>query len=294
MVKVGLIGAGKWGTNYIRTLSKLKGIELVWICTKNSEIELPEATFLTHIINDEIYDMVDSIIVATPSNTHYHITKDALLHKKHVLCEKPLTKNVEEALELIELARNQNVILMAGHEYLYNVSIVELRKWIESSLLVPHNMSFSRMSTHIGMDDCVWEMSPHDIYITMFLLDNTEYSIGYNFGDYQNRNFSLTFGNCVASYKVSSVSKERKRHIHISGASGQNEAWFDETSLKLCKSDGTIIKEMFHVNNAAPLFNQCNYFFYAISLGEKPLYVVKNQMSALKTIEILEKLSKSK
>lgn len=55
---------------------------------------------------------VDVIYVATPHAQHYEVTKSALEHGKHVLCEKPFTVNAAEAAELIELARERNLFLM--------------------------------------------------------------------------------------------------------------------------------------------------------------------------------------
>ncbi len=50
---------------------------------------------------------VDGVIIATPVRTHYRLAKEALLHGKHVLVEKPLTANVAEAEELVALAQEQ-------------------------------------------------------------------------------------------------------------------------------------------------------------------------------------------
>ena len=65
------------------------------------------------ILND---DQVQAIIIATPIHTHYLMAKDALLSKKHVLVEKPITTTVEEAEELIRIA--QIIILTNGRSHL--------------------------------------------------------------------------------------------------------------------------------------------------------------------------------
>ncbi len=62
---------------------------------------------------------------------HHQLAKEALLHGKHVLVEKPLTTNVAEAEELIGLAAQQGRVLMVGHTFLYSPAVNELRKLIQ-------------------------------------------------------------------------------------------------------------------------------------------------------------------
>ena len=54
-------------------------------------------------------DGIQAVSVTTPNSTHYEITKAALEHDLHVVCEKPLTFTVEEAEELQALARERTV-----------------------------------------------------------------------------------------------------------------------------------------------------------------------------------------
>ena len=51
---------------------------------------------------------IDLVVVNTPNYTHFEFTKQALLAQKHVIVEKPFTATVEQAKELIELAKKQN------------------------------------------------------------------------------------------------------------------------------------------------------------------------------------------
>jgi DegT/DnrJ/EryC1/StrS aminotransferase family/Oxidoreductase family, NAD-binding Rossmann fold len=70
---------------------------------------------------------IDAVVIATPTSTHYQLTKEALLAGKHVLCEKPLAETSAEAEELSELARQTNRTLMVGHTFLFNNGIVRLK-----------------------------------------------------------------------------------------------------------------------------------------------------------------------
>ena len=63
----------------------------------------------------EWIDLVDAVIIAVPTNLHYSIAKDCLDKGKHVLIEKPLTKNLDEALSLFSIAQENQLALNVGH-----------------------------------------------------------------------------------------------------------------------------------------------------------------------------------
>jgi len=78
---------------------------------ENSKAKLPDAQIVRNyqeILEDKDLQLV---VVNTPNDLHYEMTKQALLHNKHVLVEKPFTIDVEEADELIELATKRNLII---------------------------------------------------------------------------------------------------------------------------------------------------------------------------------------
>jgi predicted dehydrogenase len=76
-------------------------------------------------------DGIEAVVIATPTDTHAAITRDALQAGKHVLVEKPLCTTVDEARELTALADAANRVLMVGHVFLFNNGIIKLRNAIE-------------------------------------------------------------------------------------------------------------------------------------------------------------------
>src|SRR5204863_6564766 len=83
-------------------------------------------------VGDVFRSDVDAVVIATPVRTHYVLAREALLHGKHVLVEKPLTASVEEAEELVALAEERQLILMVGHTFEYSPPVQELRKLIQN------------------------------------------------------------------------------------------------------------------------------------------------------------------
>src|SRR5215469_7022191 len=116
---------------------------------------------------------VDAVVIATPVRTHYALAKDALLHGKHVLVEKPLTANIAQAEELVELARERGRILMVGHTFEYNPAVNELKKLIASGDLGKiYCIEAERVNLGLFRSDInvIWDLAPHDISILLYLL----------------------------------------------------------------------------------------------------------------------------
>ena len=93
-----------------------------------SQSSLRTTTHVSELFTSDI----DAVAIATPVKTHYTLAKEALLHGKHVLVEKPLTTSVAEAEELVRLAEAQERVLMVGHTFEYNHGVNELRKLVRS------------------------------------------------------------------------------------------------------------------------------------------------------------------
>ncbi len=131
--KIGVIGLGYWGPNYIRNFIRYEHSEVVWGCDLSKE-SLKKA----HKLNPQIkltqnYDdllnnpAIDLIAIATPPITHYEITKKALRMNKHVFVAKPLANRLLQAHELIKMAQKRNLLLHCDVTYLYSGAIREIK-----------------------------------------------------------------------------------------------------------------------------------------------------------------------
>ena len=74
---------------------------------------------------------IDAVHICTPNVTHYQMAKDALLAGKHVLCEKPLSITVEEAKELVSLARERVLRNCVCHNLRYYPMVQQMRRMRE-------------------------------------------------------------------------------------------------------------------------------------------------------------------
>ena len=117
---------------------------------------------------------VDAVIIATPVSTHYQLARQALVHGKHVLVEKPLTASVREAEELVALAQEHQRVLMVGHTFEYNPAVNELRKLVQSGELGNiYCIEAERVNLGLFRHDInvIWDLAPHDISILLYLLN---------------------------------------------------------------------------------------------------------------------------
>ncbi len=181
MIKVGVIGCGHWGPNHIRIFNYLPNSKIT-ICADISEERLksiqslfPQVRVTTNyqdILNDP---QVDAVCIASPTNTHFTISKQALEHGKHVLCEKPLALTPEECLELQAISEQKKKILMVGHIFLFNQGIVRLKNYIRSGELGRIHYAHSER-TNLGPFrydvNALWDLAPHDISIFNYLFDS--------------------------------------------------------------------------------------------------------------------------
>jgi len=113
--KIALIGYGYWGKIMLPYLDQLFNVQYVF-----GRSISPHNRFINNI--QLIWDSdVEAVVIATPMKTHYDIVMAAFKCGKHVLCEKPLTLNVQQAIELRNesLLRNLHLAVDFTHSFSY-------------------------------------------------------------------------------------------------------------------------------------------------------------------------------
>lgn len=146
-IKVCIIGGGNISnTRHIPALRKIKNVEIVGVISSN--VKKLDLTCKKHkisnklLVNDpkndiekvercEWFKEVDAVIIGTPPQQHYPLVKMALLLKKDVLVEKPMTMNEKEAQELIDLAKQNNLLFNVVHNFNYTSGMKKINKIID-------------------------------------------------------------------------------------------------------------------------------------------------------------------
>lgn len=139
VVHVGIVGCGLIAQRFVPEASFVNGVNIVGAY----DIDAKKGVTFTqthHLITCyESYEAlladVDAVYIATPHLSHYELTKQALLAKKHVLCEIPLVLEMEQARELYALAEVQGVILMEAHKTAHCPAFNHLMTMIKSGAI---------------------------------------------------------------------------------------------------------------------------------------------------------------
>ena len=177
-IRFGMIGWGYWGPKIARNLEALPHAKIAMVADMDA-LRLSAITKnqpwiqTTNDVENLFRSDIDAVVIATPVRSHYQLAREALLHDKHVLVEKPLTASVAEAEELVALAQERQRILMVGHTFEYNPAVNELRKLVKSGELGKiYCVEAERVNLGLFRSDInvIWDLAPHDISILLYVL----------------------------------------------------------------------------------------------------------------------------
>jgi len=173
-----VLGCGRWGKNHARTAFELFGDNLKCIADKVDSVRenLPsdelKSLFTTDF--DQVFerDDINAIIVATPAETHFKLAERALERGKHVLVEKPMALQSDEAEQLKQLAEDKSLTLMVGHVLLYHPAIQKIKQLLDDGALGQLQYIYSNR-LNLGSvrkeENILWSFAPHDISVLRYL-----------------------------------------------------------------------------------------------------------------------------
>ena len=177
------LGCGYWGPNLLRNFSALSGCSVKYVVDASSErrafVEknFPRTTAIES--SNQVFEdpEVNAVVIATPAGTHFALAKQALQAGKHVFVEKPLATKASEVDELEKCAVARDLVVMAGHTFIYNSAVRYVKQLIDNAELgeiryiYSQRLNLGRIRTDI---DALWNFAPHDISIIQYWLGNSE------------------------------------------------------------------------------------------------------------------------
>ena len=138
-LRAGVIGVGAMGKNHARLYSELFDVELIGVADVNENLATSIAQsygckpFADY--KDLLNENLDALSIVVPTTLHKKVALDAITKGINVLVEKPIADTVENADEIIKVARQKGVKLMVGHVERFNPAIIKLKELIDSGLL---------------------------------------------------------------------------------------------------------------------------------------------------------------
>ena len=172
------MGAGNWGMNHIKTLNEIGALGGVVDIDDSRLLAVSDqydGTLVYHNVADSLRRSFDGYIISTPASTHFDVAKRIIKSKHHVLVEKPLALNVEDAEKLKTLADEYGVNLMAGHLLLFHPAIATIKKLIVDGAIGDLQYLYSNR-LNLGVvrteENILWSFAPHDISIFQHLIND--------------------------------------------------------------------------------------------------------------------------
>jgi predicted dehydrogenase len=228
VVRIGVVGAGSLGYHHVRILRDVPGARIVGFYERSperaaavsAELGVPATRSL-----EALLDETDAVTVVVPTPAHHAVAKEALERGKHVLIEKPIAVTLEEADELLVVARRAGVVVQTGHVERFNRAIraalpyVRSPRFVESNRLAPFNPRGSDVAV-------VLDLMIHDIDLVRTLVGGHVQSLEAvgvpvltPFVDIANARLTFDSG-AVANITASRVSKDRTRKLRMFQTSG--------------------------------------------------------------------------
>ncbi|TKB23969.1 oxidoreductase [Desulfopila sp. IMCC35006] len=181
---IAVIGAGYWGKNLVRNFHQLGSLKLIYDKSETVLRSLKEqygdidtCISLSHVLERKD---IEGVVISTPAETHFYVAREALLAGKHVFVEKPLVLNETEGLELINIAKETNRVLMVGHLLQYHPVFIKLKNMVMSGELgrvhyiYSNRLNFGKIRRE---ENILWSFAPHDISMILSLSGEVPESI---------------------------------------------------------------------------------------------------------------------
>ena len=222
-LRAAVIGVGYLGRFHARKYQLNPDVDLVGVVDSETETAGQVASEVgAQAFTDyrDVLPMVDLVSIAVPTRDHHAVAKGCFEAGCHVLLEKPVTRTVEEAEELIQLAESKGLVFQVGHLERFNPAVMALKDVLKNPLFIESNRlaPFNPRGTDVNV---VLDLMIHDIDILLSLVPypmKTINSVGVPVlsEEVDIANARLQFENgCVANVTASRASREALRKMRI-------------------------------------------------------------------------------
>lgn len=219
MLKVGVLGAGHLGKIHLKLLNQSEKYNLVGFfdpLAENAKKVSQEFGYKNFNSVQDLINAVDVVDIVTPTLSHFDCAKEAIEKGKHIFIEKPITKTVAEAEELIELTVKHNVKGQVGHVERFNPAFTAVKNAIHNPMFIEaHRLAeFNPRGTDVPV---VLDLMIHDIDIILSVVQSKVKSISASgvsviseTPDIANARIEFENG-CVANLTASRISLKNMR-----------------------------------------------------------------------------------
>jgi predicted dehydrogenase len=286
-LRAAVIGAGYLGKFHAQKYAALADCELqavVDIDTARAK-DIAEAVG-TSACRDyrEVLKGIDVASIVVPTELHYEIARACLEAGVHILVEKPVTRTVEEAAELVELAAQKGLVFQVGHLERFNPAILAVRDQITKPLFIESDRLAVFKPRGIDVN-VVLDLMIHDIDLILSIARSdisavraSGFPVLTAVVDIANARIEFADG-CVADVSASRVSQSPLRKLRIFQPDMYISIDCENFHVRTVRKEGTspgpggmpqIVSQESQFQKADPLMAEIRAFLTAVRDGSEP------------------------
>lgn len=176
-LRVGVVGAGAWGRNHVRSVAGLADAELAGVCdvdpaTRERVGRQHPGALVTQDLG-ALLERVDAVVVAAPASSHADLALRCVDAGKPCLVEKPFALSVADAERVARRAAERGVAVLVGHLLLFHPAVERLRAMTDAGelgrVLYLHGMRVNLGQVRAD-ENALWSFGPHDVSVALYLL----------------------------------------------------------------------------------------------------------------------------
>jgi UDP-N-acetylglucosamine 3-dehydrogenase len=175
-VKVGVIGVGSMGQNHARVLAELGSLAGIADPDPKAGGVVSNRFSVSYFLDHRalLREPLDAVVVCTPTHLHYEIAMDAIGAGKHLLVEKPLCDDLEDARKVVRAAREAGLVLAVGHIERHNPVVDSAKRHLDEGdwgdLITAGARRVSNFPDRIRDVGVMMDLAIHDVDILRYLV----------------------------------------------------------------------------------------------------------------------------
>ena len=240
MIKVGIVGVGHLGEIHLKLILSSINFDLIGFYETNQEkSDLISKKYQVKSFKslEDLSENVQAVIISTPTIHHHEIATFFLKNNIHVFIEKPITTNVKEANELVQLAKDNNLVGQVGHVERFNGAFTEVENLLNPMFIEAHRLSnYPARGTDVSV---ILDLMIHDIDIILSIVKSKVSNVSANgtkiissSPDIANARIEFENG-CVANLTASRISLKKMRKMRIFQSDSYVSIDFDKSKSEI-------------------------------------------------------------
>ena len=240
MIKVGIVGVGHLGEIHLKLILSSINFDLIGFYEINKEkADLISKKYQVKFFNTlkDLSESIQAVIISTPTIHHHEIATFFLQKNIHVFIEKPITTNIKEANELVQLAEYNKLVGQVGHVERFNGAFTEVENLLDPMFIEAHRLSnYPARGTDVSV---ILDLMIHDIDIILSIVKSKVSNVSANgtkiissSPDIANARIEFENG-CVANLTASRISLKKMRKMRIFQSDSYISIDFDKSKSEI-------------------------------------------------------------